>query len=134
MKGKTKFIIALILVLVVSGFVGWRYFFVFGEGVKGGDLNLIEKKGIIFKTWEGHMIQEGFKTSTPGQMQSNDFQFSVDDAAVAAQLEKSSGKFVEVRYKQYRNALLWRGESEYVVTEVLQVRDAKPNEPVIQDK
>ena len=104
----------------------------FGEGVKGGDLNFLERKGVMFKTYEGRIIQEGFKTNTPGSMQSNEFDFSVADPAVASKLEGSSGKFVEVRYNEYRNPIFWRGESKYIVTEVLEIKEpaAKSNSPL----
>ncbi len=132
MKGKTKFYI-LLFVIVVGGIIfWWRYYFQFGEGVKGGDLNHLEKKGVLFKTYEGKIIQEGFKTNSPGALQSNEFEFSVEDEKIASELERCSGKFVEVRYKEYRNSLLWRGDSKYIVTEVITVRDPKPQEPFIQ--
>lgn len=81
------------------------------------------KKGYIFKTWEGRIIQEGFKTPTPGAMQSNEFEFSIADENIARILERHSGKFVELRYKEYLNAIPWRGNSNYVVTEILQIDD-----------
>jgi len=99
----------------------WRYYFVFGEGVKAGNLNFIVKKGYIFKTWEGRLIQQGFKTPTPNQMQSNEFEFSIAEDSIAHVLERFSGRFVELRYKEYLNAIPWRGNSSYVVTEILQV-------------
>jgi len=128
MKGKTKFIILLVVVLICSIFIWWRYFFVFGTGVKGGDLNHLEKKGVMFKTYEGRIIQEGFRANTPGSLASNEFDFSVDDESVAQVLEKSAGKFVEVRYKEYRNPIMWRGESRYIVIEVLNVKESNPIE------
>lgn len=124
MKGKTKFIILIILLIVCTVFIWWRYYFVFGTGVKGGDLYHIEKKGVIFKTYEGRIIQEGFKAYTPGSVQSNEFDFTVLDENVAQSLERSSGKFVEVRYNEYRNSIFWRGDSKFVVTEVLNVKES----------
>ena len=116
----------IILVLVGGGIFWWRHYFVFGEGVKAGTLNYIVKKGYLFKTWEGKLIQSGFKTPTPGAIQSNEFQFSVADDKVAASLERASGKFVELRYKEYLGTLPWRGVSKYVVFEVLNIKDAGP--------
>lgn len=113
-----------ILVVIVILIFWWRYYFVFGEGVKAGNLNFLVKKGYIFKTWEGRLIQIGFKTPTPGAMQSNEFEFSVSDDSVAEVLERCSGKFVEVRYKEYLHSLPWRGMSNYIVTEILKVEDA----------
>jgi hypothetical protein len=61
-----------VLLIVAAGLFWWRHYFVFGEGVKAGDLNYMVKKGYIFKTWEGKLIQTGFKAPAPGSMQSND--------------------------------------------------------------
>lgn len=123
MKSKYIWIITLLVLLVLAGFGWWRYYFVFGEGVKAGTLNFVVKKGYVFKTWEGRLIQEGFKTPTPGAMQSNEFEFSITSDSIAEVLERSGGKFVELRYKEYLNALPWRGMSNYVVTEILEVGD-----------
>jgi len=121
-----KFLTISIIVLVLVGIVvfWWRFYFVFGEGVKAGTLNYIVKKGYLFKTWEGRLIQTGFKTPAPGAIQSNEFQFSVVNDAVAQSLERASGKFVELRYKEYLAPLPWRGVSKYVVFEVLNIKDA----------
>lgn len=109
----------LIVVFVLAVIIWWRYYFVFGEGVKAGNLNFFVKKGYIFKTYEGRLIQDGFKSTTPGTMQSNEFEFSVTSDSVAAILERNSGKEVELRYKEYLHKLPWRGNSNYVVIEVL---------------
>jgi hypothetical protein len=115
-----------LLILVAFGvFFWWRYYFVFGEGVKAGDLNYLVKKGYVFKTWEGRLIQTGFKTPAPGSMQSNEFEFSVVSDSVARKLENASGKFVELRYKEYLNPLPWRGMSKYMVTQVLRVEEER---------
>ena len=120
MKKILKIVIP-VLVIILAVFFWWRYYFIFGEGVKAGNLNFIVKKGYVFKTWEGRLIQEGFKTPTPGAMQSNEFEFSVTEDSIAIILERCSGKFVEVRYKEYLHSLPWRGMSNFVVTEVLTV-------------
>lgn len=109
----------LVLVIIIAVVFWWRYYFVFGEGVKAGNLNFFVKKGVIFKTYEGRLIQDGFKTASPGALQSNEFEFSVENDSVAAILERNSGKIVELRYKEYNHSLPWRGMSNYVVIEVL---------------
>lgn len=110
-----------VLIIILAIVIWWRYYFVFGEGVKAGNLNFVVKKGYVFKTWEGRIIQEGFKTPNPNQMQSNEFEFSVAEDSIAQILERYSGKFVELRYKEYLNAIPWRGNSNFVVTEILEV-------------
>lgn len=116
-------IILVIVVIAGAGLFWWRHYFVFGEGVKAGDLNFLVKKGYVFKTWEGRLIQTGFKTPSPGAIQSNEFEFSITNDSLAMVLERASGKFVELRYKEYIKPLPWRGMSPYVVIEVLDIRD-----------
>lgn len=121
---KFAWITGLILVLVLGIFFWWKFYFVFGEGVKAGSLNYFVKKGVIFKTWEGRMVQEGFQSPTSGALQSNEFRFSVTDPEVAAILERNSGKHLELRYEEFNGMLPWRGTSEFVVTEVINASES----------
>jgi len=118
---KTIGISIAVALLLLSVFVWWRFYFVFAEGVKAGNLNYFEKKGFIFKTYEGRLVQDGFKSTAPGNLQSNEFRFSTENSEVAKKLERSSGLSVELRYKEYFSALPWRGASNFVATEVLSV-------------
>lgn len=117
-------IVAVIVILILVVFFWWRYYFVFGEGVKAGNLNFFVKKGYVFKTYEGRLIQDGFKSATPGAVQSNEFEFSVTNDSIAAILERNSGKIVELRYKEYLNTLPWRGMSNYIVIEVISTEES----------
>jgi len=109
------------LAFILAGVVYWRYYFVFSEGVKGGTLNYFEKKGYVFKTWEGRIVQEGFQSPTAGALQSNEFRFSAIGDEVALELERAGGKFVELRYREYLNPLPWRGASSFIVFEVIEI-------------
>ena len=123
----------MIIVLALAITCWWRYYFVFGEGVKAGNLNFFVKKGFVFKTYEGRLIQDGFKSTTPGAVQSNEFEFSVTNDSIAAILERNSGKVVELRYKEYLHTLPWRGMSTYVVVEVLRAEEETGNsKPPVQ--
>jgi hypothetical protein len=114
-------VITIILIVFFVVLIYVRYFFVLGEGVKAGDLNYIVHKGYLFKTWEGKVIQTGIKSYTPGAIQSNEFEFSIANDSVAKVLELNSGKFVELRYKEYIHSLPWRGNSKYVVSEIVHI-------------
>lgn len=119
---KAAWIISLILVF---GFAIWffiKFYFVFGSGVKAGELNFFVYKGYIFKTYEGRLIQAGYSSkNSNATIQSNEFNFSVQDEHVARQLERCAGKHMELHYKEYLGALPWRGMSNYVVDSVIYV-------------
>jgi len=120
-----RFIKWLIVILIVGGglFVYWRYYYVFGEGAKAGELNFVVKKGYIFKTWEGKLIQSGLRSRAANTVQSYDFDFSVEDEKIASQLLTHDGKMFSLHYKEYMGALPWRGCSKYVVDSIISVTD-----------
>lgn len=119
-KGRVIAIIVAILVLALAAFIYIRFFFVYSSGVNAGDINYFQKEGIVFKTYEGKMIQSGFKSSSgTAKLQSNEFKFSVADETLADTLMRCSGKHVELRWKRYLGTLPWRGNSQYVATELL---------------
>lgn len=122
-KGKIISWIVAILLVAAAVFVYFKFFFVFGEGVKAGELNQIVYKGWVWKTYEGRLIQTGFKSNqkTGGSLQSNEFNFSVVDKAVADSLMLCSGKNVELHYKEYNGMLPWRGMQHYIVDRIVSV-------------
>jgi hypothetical protein len=118
-KSKAGLIIGIAIVLILAGFFYYRYYFVFGEGVKAGQLNYFVKKGYLFKTNEGRLIQTGIRSQAPGNVASNEFIFSVQDEKVAAKLNQSAGSMLELHYKEYLHTLPWRGVSVFVVDSVV---------------
>jgi hypothetical protein len=122
-----KFFTIFLFVALVLGAVwfAWHFYWVFGEGVKAGQLNNFTKKGYVFKTYEGKLIQAGFQGGQPGSVQSNEFRFSVVSETVAGKLMSNSGKEFELHYKEYMGALPWRGTSLFVVDSIISMRDAK---------
>ena len=112
-----------ILILAATVFVYVKFYFVFGEGVKAGELNQIVYKGWIWKTYEGRIIQTGFKgVKGGGSIQSNEFNFSVVDPAVADSLMRCSSKVVELHYKEYNGRLPWRGMQRHIVDKIISVQ------------
>ena len=122
-----KFLTILLLSVFVIGGVwfAWHFYWVYGRGVKAGQLNYFNQKGFVFKTYEGKLIQAGFQGGQPGAVQSNEFRFSVEDEHVAEKLMANSGKEFELHYKEYMGALPWRGTSEFVVDSIYSMRDAR---------
>jgi hypothetical protein len=126
MKGKIIGITAAILAIALAGFVFFKFYFVFGEGVKAGELNFVVYKGYVFKTYEGRAIQAGFgkgKGVNAGAIQSYEFDFSITDEAIADSLMRCGGKTVELHYKEYLGTLPWRGKQKYIVDRIVSVRD-----------
>ena len=50
-------LLTVLAVIALTVFFYFRFFFVFGEGVKSGELNYVVYKGVLFKTYEGKLIQ-----------------------------------------------------------------------------
>jgi hypothetical protein len=115
-------VFSIIVILILGIYIYWRYFFVFGEGVKSGYLNYAVKKGQIFKTYEGKLIQEGIKSKAVGSIQSNEFEFSIKDKRIYDTLSVNSGKMFDLHYKEYNGIVPWRGNTLYVVDSIISMR------------
>lgn len=121
-KGKIFTWTGIVLALALAGFIYFRFYFVFGDGVKAGELNQFIYKGYVWKTYEGKLIQAGFRGSAKGSgaaVESYIFDFSVADEEVANELMRCSGKSVELHYKEYLGTLPWRGMQKYVVDRIV---------------
>ena len=110
---------------VLAAAAYFRFFFVFGEGVKSGELNYVVYKGVLFKTYEGKLIQTGIRSKAAGSIQSYEFEFSVENEALARELMLQGGKTLELHYKEYFGALPWRGFTKFVVDSIITVRPAE---------
>ena len=118
-------IVILIILLIGLSIFWWNYLFVFGEGVKSGQLNYVVKKGNMFKTYEGKLIQSGIRSQTPGSAQSYEFEFSIADDSLANVLMNNSGNYYDLHYKEYKNPLPWRGYSRYIVDNIVRMHPAQ---------
>lgn len=121
--------LGIVVLLVLAGVIWYRYYYVFGEGVKAGTMNYFVKKGYMFKTYEGRLIQTGIRSQVQGNIQSNEFMFSVTDDKVADKLNHSAGAMLELHYKEYLHTLPWRGVSVFVVDSVMSVTPVAPVAP-----
>ncbi|MBR5820631.1 MAG: hypothetical protein IKY68_05215 [Alistipes sp.] len=129
-----KFLTILSLIVVVGLFLFcyFRFYFVFGEGVKSGELNYVVRKGLLFKTYEGKLIQAGIRSQAAGSIQSYEFEFSVENAELAEKLMLQGGKTIELHYKEYFGRLPWRGFTKYIVDSIITVEQprAVPMTPI----
>lgn len=122
---------SVIIIAALAAIIYFKFYFVFGEGVKAGELNQIVYKGWVWKTYEGRLIQTGFKGAKGGgSIQSNEFDFSVVNKEVADSLMHCSGKQVELHYKEYNGMLPWRGMQHYIVDEIVSVSTPEPSESI----
>ena len=110
------------LLAIAAGMIWWNYYYVFGEGVKSGQLNYVVKKGNIFKTYEGKLIQVGLRSANTGTIQSNEFEFSVENDSIANVLMMNSGKTFDLHYREYKKAIPWRGFSVFIVDSIIDMR------------
>lgn len=121
---KTIVILIAAVVIGLGLFCYFKFYFVFGEGVKAGTLNYVVRKGVVFKTYEGKLIQSGLRSGVnTGSIQSYEFDFSVDDKALAERLMLLGGENVELHYKEYFGVLPWRGYTRYIVDEIITVEN-----------
>ena len=113
-----RWVVFLTVVTIVVLF-WWKYYFVLGEGVKSGQLNFMVRKGYVFKTYEGKLIQSGLRSKTQGVIQNYEFDFSVENDSIAKLLMLNSGKYFDLHYREYNATVPWRGYSKYVVDAII---------------
>ena len=124
LKGKIITSVTVLLLAAAALFVYIKFYYVFGEGVKAGELNFVVYNGYVWKTYEGRAIQAGFQKGSKGAttaVQSYEFDFSVADKAIADTLMRCSGRNVQLHYKEYLGALPWRGQQKYIVDRIVSV-------------
>lgn len=126
-KSKALKTFLIVLIIGLGVFVYIRYFYVFSSGVKAGQLNYVDYKGYVFKTYEGRLIQAGYKPSQGMGVQSNEFIFSIADEKVAKELMVVGGQEVQLHYKQYLAPVPWRGFSKYIVDSIIEIKAYPPN-------
>jgi hypothetical protein len=127
-KTFTKILIVFVI-LGIGTFTAYFYLPYGDSSVKAGQLNYVMHKGILFKTYEGKLIQTGLKSGTSGGMQSNEFEFSIANKELANRLMGMAGKNVKLHYKEYFGVLPWRGYTKYIVDSIISV-DENPVEAI----
>ncbi len=101
--------------IVVAAYL--RYFSPFvSEAIQYGYVENIEKRGDIFKTYEGVILPYKELMDTT-RVYRGDFVFSVKDPKVATMLLRMqyANLPVRVEYKRYHASLPWRGDSRIIV-------------------
>jgi hypothetical protein len=117
----TKKVLKWILILVVvigSIVIYWKYFYTYSEGYRAGLLQKFSSKGTLFKTYEGEMILSSISSNRDVAIASEKFQFTLANKDLVRQFDTLQGSTVIVHYKQKNATLFWRGDSPYLVDSV----------------
>lgn len=119
-----------IVLVILTAFIYWKYFFTYSEGYRAGLLQKFSKKGTIFKTYEGEMILSSVHSRADIAIASEKFLFSVTDEQVATSLDQLQGQYVVIHYMEKNGVLPWVGETTYIVDSV-RIADNNPyrNDP-----
>jgi len=106
------------IVVLISAFIYYRYFYTYSEGYRAGLLQKFSRKGTIFKTYEGELVLSSVAGRSDVVIASEKFFFSVTDIKLASNLDTLQGLNIIVHYKQKNAALLWKGDTPYYVDSV----------------
>lgn len=129
-RHKWKIWLWLTLIVVMIGLVVacWlRYFSpCVDDATQSGYVENIDKRGTVFKTYEGVLIPYKEMMDTT-RIYSRDFIFTAKNDSIAAILKRAqfAGRPVRVGYRQYHATLPWRGASKTVVFAVDSVDPSK---------
>ena len=124
--GKAIGFTSVILLIALAAFCYFKFWWVFSDGTKTGELNSLTYTGYIFKTYEGEIILTGYGTKSGGNsVQSKNFKFSARKE-VAEELQSLTGKRITVHYKEYKGALPWRGYEKSIVDKVVSSEEIAP--------
>ena len=111
-----RFFIKLLLVTVILLLIAAAFFTftTMSEGTRSGSVIKFSHKGMIFKTWEGELVQRNFST------QADTWRFSVNDDEVARQMNEAmiKGDKVALHYHQKYFKLFWQGDTEYFIHKI----------------
>jgi hypothetical protein len=108
----------IILIIFLSLFTYWKYFYTYSEGYRAGLLQKFSLRGTIFKTYEGEIILSTVTSTRDVTLASEKFFFTVSDANVARQFNQLEGRLIVVHYTEKKGVLFWRGDTRYIVDSV----------------
>ncbi len=120
MTTKGKVISTLLVILVIAALIGaYLTFGCFSSGKRAGNVIKFSNKGMIFKTWEGEMIQRNFSVA-PGDT----WKFTVTDENVVKQINDAMarGKTVDLQYCEKYYKFFWQGDTDYFITNAIEVQ------------
>lgn len=112
----------LVFILLILFIVRDQFFHAFRESDNKGRITDLAIEGSLFNTCEGKMMI--YDVEEPGSVVKKEFNFSVTDDSIISQLRdlKQTPLAVQVRYKEYKHSVPWRGSTPYIVTKIDTVR------------
>ena len=120
--GFRRFLVWFFVVMIVLLGVGMyiRYFVPYvTESKTVGYITNVDKRGIVFKTFECEMVSESQLTDT-SRVYQRDLFFSIPDDSLGrvVQSYQNTRRPVVVTTKKYYGTLPWRGASNVIVTDI----------------
>ncbi|MCH5318264.1 MAG: hypothetical protein J1E38_00975 [Paramuribaculum sp.] len=113
--------IVIVCVIAIGVYIYFHYFNPYIADARiSGYITTVEKRGLLFKTYEGEMISET-PVADSHDVYRRDFTFSITDEKLARQLQslEGTGKKVTIVYEKYNGALPWRGSTPYIAVALL---------------
>lgn len=92
----------------------------YSEGTRVGVLQTFSVRGVIYKSGEGTLLMQGFRTEKSGDstvIVNNSFEFSAIDTKTQDDLNATLGKTVKLHYRQWWMAP-WSQSTEYTIVKV----------------
>ncbi len=112
--GLVLLLLLIVAILLFALYVWSALHLNYSDGERAGYVQKFSRKGWVCKTWEGELAMVNLPGTLP-----QIFNFSVRDATVADQINKSLGQRVRLHYDQHKGVPTdCFGESEYFVTRV----------------
>ena len=98
------------------------YFATYSSGTQAGVVMKIQKKGVIFKTWEGRLDMGTVGKSKSSELGTKIFEFSIDKSnkELIKKLEEVqlTGQRINLGFEQKYMLFPWQGETKYFATSV----------------
>ncbi len=122
-RSRLKWVITFVLIVVAAlGVTVWlRYYTPYVEDAR---MNIyvvnVERRGLLFKTYEAEVISQGALTDTT-RIYTRQLDMSIEDSSLARELQtlQSTGKPITISYKKYYGMLPWRGSSTEIITGIV---------------
>ena len=116
-----NFMLWLMFLVLIAGAIAFylRYYNPYAiDAHESGTIVNIEKRGILFKTYEADVATRSALYDESAQYTRQNFSFANDSLAHIAQGLQQSGQKAEITYARYFATLPWRGASVRVITDI----------------